>query len=753
MKHACIKVNILILILAIHCVCSKAEPEAVIDFVGEFSQAAVVEPYQTVNLFRSWKASDRPFGWTKNRTEEKNAVLVPTHRERAVFRFGCLLKKKERISIQLRSLLGEGVTEPPSLEIFLNGNRIFTAPLDWTTYRRLSFVVPKGSLRIGENFLEFKRSSLPSGVKAKHWLAVRKIVFGQQAEPVDGDGSEKNIAGTVSKKNLFAEKRGIVLSPNSGVNYVCKLTERAVLKFDLGWEMKRENSPKDCRFLVYAETADGKNQTLFEQHLTGDLKTQRASLPLDLSPFRNDMVQISFVFLGGAPDKDSRARLILWEPRAYAEMEERPPAAQEASVLAKPFNILIYLVDALRPDHLPFFGYAKNTAPHMTEFAKDCVLFKNAYAQASWTRPSVGALFTGLYPFQHQAISLKSGLAAELQTVAEILDGSGFHTIGISSNAGVKEFFNFHQGFDYFKYHSNLDGGQADMLNTYAFEQLRLNRTPFFLYLHTMEPHRPYFLKEEFIPPPVKEDVRVAMGDPDAPRYTVNLNQVLSHYDASITQNDKAFGDLIAEMMRLGLYERTLIILMSDHGEEFYEHEGFAHGNKLYQESLKHLFIVKLPQQINAGTVIEENVQEIDIFPTILDLAGLPVPAYCGGKSLRRILLDPETVQSPFHREIFVESGDELRKKAIIDGHWKLIHTGKEWREDLHDYELYHLKDDPEEKVNLYGHNPLAARYLKQRLMGWATAQKKLFALGKEDIEKTLTPKEIEELKALGYIE
>jgi hypothetical protein len=110
-------------------------------------------------------------------------------------------------------------------------------------------------------------------------------------------------------------------------------------------------------------------------------------------------------------------------------------------------------------------------------------------------------------------------------------------------------------------------------------------------------------------------------------------------------------------------------------------------------------------------------------------------------------------VEYPFHREIFVESGDELRKKAVIDSHWKLIHTGLVWREDLHDYELYNLKADPEERLNLYGHNPVAAQYLKRRLSGWALAQKKLFALGKEDIEKTLTQKEIEELKALGYIE
>jgi len=747
MKHKAVLAIPLILAL---CFCSQGKEEIFVDLVEDFSQATTVTPYQTVNLFRAWNASDRPYGWTKNREQEKNAVLVPLHRERAVYRFGCLQKKNERISIQLRSLLKKRLTEPPLLEIYLNGNRVFASSLDWTAYRRISFVARKEYFRIGENLLEFKRSSLPPGMASKHWLALRKIVFGDQAEPAHV--AEENPAGTVFKKSLFARKKGVALSPNSAISYVCKLTQPALLDFDLGWESP-PSSTAGCRFFVYAKTPEKDCRKLLGQGLDKSPKIKGKMLPIDLSSIRDEVVQISFVFQKEGSNEDPNERLVLWEPRIYAATEELPQAVNKESDIPKPFNILIYLVDALRPDHLPFFGYDKNTAPEMTEFSRDCVLFKNAYAQAAWTRPSVGALFTGLYPFQHQAITLKSGLAAELKTLAEILTDSDFYTAGISSNAGIKPFFNFHQGFTYFKYHSNLDGGQADVLNTYVFEQMQLNRVPFFLYCHTMETHRPYLLKEEFMPPPVKEGRRVPVGDPDSPRYTVNLNQVLSQYDASITQNDKAFGDLMAEMKRLDLYDSTLIILMSDHGEEFYEHEGFAHGNELYQESIKQLFIVKLPQQKNAGAVIEENVQEIDIFPTILDLVGLPVPSYCAGKSLRQILLDPETVKSPFHREIFVESGDELRKKAIIDGHWKLIHTGKEWTEDLHEYELFNLRDDPDEKTNLYGHNAVAAQYLKKRLKGWALAQEKLFALGKEDIEKTLTQKEIEELKALGYIE
>ena len=104
------------------------------------------------------------------------------------------------------------------------------------------------------------------------------------------------------------------------------------------------------------------------------------------------------------------------------------------------------------------------------------------------------------------------------------------------------------------------------------------------------------------------------------------------------------------------------------------------------------------------------------------------------------------------HDEIFLETGVDLNQKAIIAGEWKLIHVGREWSDDLREYELYHLGTDPGERENLIGSRPLAAAYFKKRLSGWAQAQEKLAEIGKEGVEKTLTEKEIQELKALGYI-
>jgi arylsulfatase A-like enzyme len=351
------------------------------------------------------------------------------------------------------------------------------------------------------------------------------------------------------------------------------------------------------------------------------------------------------------------------------------------------------------------------------------------------------------------AIDLKSGLAKEHRTLAEILQEAGFFTLGVSSNAGIKQFFNFDQGFAYFKYHSNLEGGNADKLNTYAFAQLQAKPEPYFLYIHTMEPHRPYHLQEEFAPVFTEEELREhgriieveGMG-------RIDLYQLVAQYDATIAQNDRSFGALMAELKRLGLYEKTLVVLMSDHGEQFYEHGGFAHGQNLYQETVRNLLAVKLPYQRNGGRVVEHNVQEIDILPTLLDLAGLDVPRYAAGKSLRSLLLSPSPPEVPLHDEIFLETGVELNHKAVVAGHWKMIHIGREWSDDLRHFELFDLAEDPGERTNLIGRNAVAAAYLKRRLSGWALSQEKLADLGTEDIEKTLTEKEIQELKALGYI-
>jgi arylsulfatase A-like enzyme len=394
----------------------------------------------------------------------------------------------------------------------------------------------------------------------------------------------------------------------------------------------------------------------------------------------------------------------------------------------------------------------------MEKFSKESIIFTNAFAQGSWTRVSVGSLFTGLHPFAHRAITLKSGLADELTTLAEVLEKAGYYTIGISSNAGIKPYFNFHQGFEFFKYHSNLSGGISDKLNEYAISELKKKKTPFFLYMHTMDLHRPRKIKAEFQPSFPEGDLDedheiVTVQKEGGTSYPVDLTRVLAMYNAAIRQNDSSFGDLMKELKRLDLYDSTLIILMADHGEELYDHSKFAHGKTLYQEVSHQLLVIKLPAQLMAGKHIQENVQTIDIFPTFLDLIGEPISPYLLGKSLKNLMLSSACPESPFHNEIFIETGKELRLKAIIDGYWKLIRKTQTEPDIPAEFELFDIKNDPLEKKDLLYRNLIAFEYLKRRLENWSQSQEKLSKLIKADVEKTLTKNEIEELKALGYIE
>ncbi len=728
--------------------CSKTEEEVLYDFASHFWEAQTITHYRSQNLFLSWRESDRMFGWNRNRKQEQNAILIPIQKEKALYRFGCLEKKDTKLAFNARSMLSTRLEPSPGFDVTLNGHKIFSSSLDQKDYQRVAIKAKRELLHIGENVLEFRRSPLPDSIEDRHWLALRQFIFGSESATESRDRTEET-----GRSLVDAEKQTITLDLNTCLSYHLKIPKRAHLDFDLSLEAAQTSSLDGSKLVVYLETLYGEDHVVYEQSFSNGTRVKRTNLPADLHPYEDQIARISFVFMSETITSDRPAKILLKNPRIFSATGS--PSQGEGRFetdLPKSFNILIYLVDCLRPDHLPFFGYEKDTAPHMTEFSRDCVLFENAYAQSSWTRPSVGALFTGLYPFQHQAITLKSGLAAALQTLAEQLKNAGFYTIGISSNAGIKEFFNFNQGFDYFMYHSNLDGGLAETLNTYAVSHFQAKQSPFFMYIHTMELHRPYNIKEEFYPKDTGPPNIVVVEKRGEERYRVDLNHTLRMYDASIKQNDKAFGDLMAELKRLGLYEETLVILMSDHGEEFYEHEGFAHGQTLYQEQVKHLFIVKLPQQLNAGRTIVDNVQEIDIFPTLLDLVGESIPTYLSGNSLKTLLFAPDSTDAPVHNEIFLETGSNLDKKAIVYGKWKLIHTGLEWTDDIREYELYNLDTDPGERTDLIGRGPIITQYLRNRLFNWVTAQEKLVDIGKEDIEKTLTQKEIEELKALGYI-
>lgn len=741
--------------------CSKPAEHIHFDFISEFSQAKTIFPVKRIEPLKSWNNLYRNNGWVRNPKQDKDAILIPGSRKRAIFIIGSLNREEKRVRFLVRSLLPQTFKNFPELKILINGHQVYSSPLNWKDYKEISVLAKKKVLVTGENFFEFQLYPHEFDLKNNFWLALKKITIDEPLTSFYSASNSHELPNRITvKKTLFWKKQEIEQILNTALSFDVMIPKSARLVFNFALKKPKNNIDSGEKLSVLLDTSDGKCISLYENDFARKSRRKKNHVDLDLSPYENQIVRISFVFQKDSKDRNFSARLRLWEPRIEIKKEgfntSESPYDFDEEPIQEPFNILIYLVDCLRPDHLPFFGYKKNLAPNMTEFAKDSIIFKKAFTQGSWTRPSIGSLFTGFHPFIHKAISLKSGLSSEFVTLAEILKEAGYSTAGISSNAGIKGYFNFDQGFEYFMYHSNLRGGLSYKLNEYALLQLQEKKSPFFLYIHTMDSHRPYDIKKEFTFDVPDESfdpskmVTARKGDED--KYQVDLQHVLALYDASIRQNDKSFGDLINEMKSLGLYDNTLILLMSDHGEEFYDHGGFAHGSTLYQEVLHQLLVIKLPRQIMAGKIVNENVQEIDILPTILDLIGESIPNYLLGKSMKNLLFYPKGNNPPLHGEIFVETGINLRKKAIIEGNWKLIHDGEEWKDFPEEYELYNLQEDPGEKNNLFLRNPVATEYYRRRLKKWAQTQKELSHLGTEALLKTLSEKDIEELRALGYI-
>jgi len=328
-------------------------------------------------------------------------------------------------------------------------------------------------------------------------------------------------------------------------------------------------------------------------------------------------------------------------------------------------NVLVIVVDTLRADHLPSYGYERGATPNLDAFAADAIRFDQAFANASWTRPSFASIMTGRYPSSHSVMAKSDALPAELVTIGEAFREGGYHTTGVVTNYNIGPYFNFDQGFDEYHYLEpdfilGADDAAAKLLlvqflRQRLFEPARdrlfgvqpgvayqsaevVNREiislldaapegrPFMLFAGYMDPHDPYYAH----PYDGEGYSRAAHPNPD-PDEAPHLTAL---YDGEITYWDQYFGELIAELQRRGLYDDLTIVITADHGEEFCEHGGFFHGTTLYDEQVHVPLFVRLPGGRRSGTVVNHWVQSIDILPTLLRESGLPVPEGVQGGDL-----------------------------------------------------------------------------------------------------------------------
>ena len=379
-----------------------------------------------------------------------------------------------------------------------------------------------------------------------------------------------------------------------------------------------------------------------------------------------------------------------------------------ASYKNKP-HVFFILIDTLRSDHISGYGYERKTTPNLDRFEKDFVVFEKAYSPSSWTLPSTISMFTGVYPSEHGTLKTPDEYENrlvqynnKLPSMTKTFKENNYLISGFISNPWIMLVTSFIEEFDYVEKRvigNTADGYQLNKMLKLYFD-IYLKRDiplPVFSYIHYMEPHGPYvapggfnYTFNESLERKTKVPVFEHMGQQ-------NLNYLEEYfccYDNCIFYADFVIEDLISYLKAKNLYNDSLIVIVSDHGEEFYEHGGFDHGRNLYREVLQVPLYIKFPQNEHGGKRIKKSVPILSIFPTIVDYLDLKVKIDFSTKSLMPYLGD----KTPESQDIFTEAdkGDNLASIIFQEKYHMIIN-----KNDYSEVELYDIEKDPREQDNL----------------------------------------------------
>jgi arylsulfatase len=398
----------------------------------------------------------------------------------------------------------------------------------------------------------------------------------------------------------------------------------------------------------------------------------RPRRPSSLLPLSLPLVLLAVVGAAAAPNR----------PRSGSTV----PPTRSAAGGRELRNVLLITIDALRADHLGTYGYARATSPVMDSLAAVSVVFEQCFAQGNRTELSMGSLFTSLYPSLHGVRALgehAQPLPGGIRTLSEMLREGGLETVGLMSNPNLKREWGLIRGFDRVEEYrygytelssyralarlgivnapdciAGLPVPRSSAVSDDAIREMRrLRDRPFFLFVHFMDVHHPY------IPPPefqrIFQTPQVSFEQPEAlwartwsvfnrlpssanPLPPEDLTRIVDLYDGAIRSVDTEIGRLLMELRRLGLDEETMVILSSDHGDEFLEHGDIFHKTPYLYDELTHVpLIVHWPQGGGGRTGrVSEIVRHIDLMPTLSEIFGLTAGASVQGTSLRPLLTD-----------------------------------------------------------------------------------------------------------------
>ena len=416
-------------------------------------------------------------------------------------------------------------------------------------------------------------------------------------------------------------------------------------------------------------------------------------------------------------------------------------------------NVIILGIDTFRGDHASHNGYQRKTCPNIDQIGEKGIVFTNAFSTTSWTLPAFHSILTGLYSRSNGVFMMNNSLDKSHITLAELLKNQGYKTAGFISGDFLKSPYGFNQGYDQYDESVARQPGiesfaniSSDKLTKLALPWIRKNRNHnFFLFIHYWDPHYDY------IPPDPYDtvfdpDYQGAIDGrnfkhskevhPDMPRR--DLEHIIALYDGEIASTDEHIGKLLQALQGWNIDEKTVIVVVADHGEGFFDHGQKTHGVTLYNEEIHVPFIFYIPSLEQAKT-IEHSVSTVDIVPTLCNLLKINHPMGTDGTSLLPFINSNGDLSRD---EVYAELWHKLI--AVIRDEWKLIYNT-----ETGEFQLFNLKNDYREKNNLIQIDTNKAEEMKQMVLNFLLKKK---AIAAKSAKTKLDEQILEQLKSLGYI-
>jgi len=495
---------------------------------------------------------------------------------------------------------------------------------------------------------------------------------------------------------------------------------------------------------------------------TSKLQLDGAGWRLPGGAWENALSRIEIQHRQGSQSRITSLRLSGNKPPTFVLPRIPELSPEEIAATPPPLNVILYVVDTLRADHMSIYGYERQTTPRIDRWAESAYVFDNAYSTGTKTWEVIPVLFGSRFGLEHLQRQVR-GITPPV--LAEVFRQNGYRAAAFQANFLVLPGLGYARGFEPYELVTDQvtddDGlakpiaGSADRVQDRALEWIdRERERPFFLYLQTMDPHNPYRAPEGFAGRYTTSQEKIATFEEEIGRLAADFDGTASpqeladarkvvlkyldpdRYDECIAYSDDAFGRFLDRLAERGLLRQTMVILTADHGESLGDgpaKDRYLHGVTAHEEIVRIPLIVQLPGQAT-GRRVPDLVSLIDIAPTVLDAARLPIPKAFRGESLfeerrRRAIAGQR------------REGDRWVDAFLRDGRWKLIRG-------MTSNQVYDLQDDPLELNNQARQLPIASAYLRNRLAGILSTKRRA-------ARPVLSAEEQRQLKdamkALGY--